>query len=256
MVITLIGTITGSLFITGGDYNGATVFASVAMSSALVFARLGYGFLTGRHGNEKSVKMLSEPLNIRLLTGVITLFGLALIRFLTEGVSALGFYALLFTVSLGTAAAYLYASLFDFGKRYGKLYEAGIAFTVFTVAAALSVPSVFGCSVAVFLSPLFVAFAGSSGGQTRGGLSGAVIGCALFLGHASAFGEEVGIGAVLLLTAFGYTSGLFGESALGMLPAAGYFQVIRPLISDLMVDLVSVSDQNAFEVFQELPWDI
>ena len=211
VVITLIGTMMGSFFITGAEYPGAAVFASVAMSAALVFARLGYGFLLSRRGSDKTVRMLTEPLNIRLLTGAVTLLGLALIRFLTDGASALGFHALVFTVSFGVSASYLYASLFDFGRRYGKLYEAGIAFTAFTVASALSVPSVFGCSVSVFLSPVFVAFAGAAGGQTRGGFLGAVAGCAMYLGHASAFGEETGLGAILLLSAFGYTAGLFRE---------------------------------------------
>ncbi len=205
ILFTLFGVIAGSMFITGGVYPAAVRFASAAMAGALVFARVGYRYRIGPRNEGR----FCEPLYVRLIICAATLLAFSVLRLAAEGLSGQSAAGLFFTVSLGTSATYLYSVLFDKGLRRSDLFGAGAVFALATFTAALCPTVIAGTSLAVFISPFAAVFFGVAGGQARGGLAGAVTGCAMYLGHAMIAGESATLLSVISLSATGYLAGLF-----------------------------------------------
>ena len=258
VLFALLGTVSGSFFITGGVYPAAMRYASAAMSVALVFARLGYGYWLGRRDETYRGRMFSEPVYARLTAGAATLVGFSLIRLLTEGVTVQNVSTFLFTVSAGISAGYLYICLFDHDRRYGKLYEAGMLFLVFTLAAATCSVNLFGCSLATLAAPFAASLFGAAGGQTRGGLTGAAAGCALCFGNALLSGGEIVPAAAAVLAVFGYLSGMFRDSgtvvrlivptAVGIGLSVCFFESSVLLTSVLFVSAAAVTTAFGSEI--------
>lgn len=178
--------------------------APIASSFCGCFAsaafRYGMSYVTDGKDNFE-LFTLKDTVLCRICSAGVGTLTVSVLRFITDGASYYGLFAIVVCVFLGAFMTYVYSLVFDCDKKYTQKYEAGLGAVFFTFVIALRSVGLFGISAGAVCAFLFPIYTARSTGVMRGTVIGLLCGLALDATISPAF------------AALGFVCGLIPRSA-------------------------------------------